>query len=104
MKPIIAPVVDCHTHIFCWGENPVEGFLSENTRKRWLTRLLVRLTGIRSERGATLSEKLRNRYLRQLEESPLDYAVCLAQDCVYHAGGSNGVFNLVRGMRGRCWA
>jgi len=82
------PAVDCHTHIFCWGENPADGYFSENTRNRWLTRLLLRLLRIHQEPGATLSEKMRNRYLRQLHESPLDYAVCLAQDCVHHPDGT----------------
>ena len=27
------PVIDAHTHIFCWGENPAQGYLSEKTRK-----------------------------------------------------------------------
>ena len=34
-----SPVVDAHTHIFCWGENPKEGFLSEQTRSSRVTRL-----------------------------------------------------------------
>ncbi len=50
-------IVDCHTHIFCWGENPLEGYFSEDTRRRWLTRLIVRLTGVHREPGATLTEK-----------------------------------------------
>jgi len=82
------PVVDAHTHIFCWGENPKEGFLSEQTRRSRITRLLLRLTGITREPGATLSDKLRNRLLRELEASRLDYAVVLAQDAVYRPDGS----------------
>ncbi len=81
-------IVDCHTHIFCWGENPLEGYFSENTRRRWLTRLIVRLTGVHREPGATLTEKIRNRYLRDVEASNLDFAVCLAQDAVYRPDGS----------------
>ena len=30
-------MLDIHTHVFCWGENPQDGFLSEATRRRWLT-------------------------------------------------------------------
>lgn len=82
------PVVDCHTHIFCWGENPSDGYFSENTRRRWLTRLVLRLTGVYKEPGATLSEKIRHRYIRDVNASKLDYAVCLAQDAVYRADGS----------------
>ncbi|HZZ71854.1 MAG TPA: hypothetical protein VFE24_06345, partial [Pirellulales bacterium] len=80
--------VDCHTHIFCWGENPLEGYLSENTRRRWLTRLVLWLTGVHREPGATLSAKIRHRYLADLRASTLDYAVCLAQDAVYRPDGS----------------
>ena len=54
-----SPVVDAHTHIFCWGENPKDGYLSERTRRSWLTRLLLRVTGIRREAGNNLSDKLR---------------------------------------------
>ncbi len=85
MRP---PVVDAHTHIFCWGEKPEEGFLSEQTRSSWLTRLLLRVTGIAREKGDTLSDKLRNRLLRDLDSSSLDFAVVLAQDAVYRADGS----------------
>jgi len=67
-----SPVVDAHTHIFCWGENPKEGFLSEQTRRSRITRLLLRLTGITREPGETLYDKLRNRMLRELEGSRLD--------------------------------
>ena len=83
-----SPAVDCHTHIFCWGENPSDGYFSENTRRRWLTRLILRLTGIHKEPGRTLSEKIRHRYVRDVNASQLDYAVCLAQDAVYRADGS----------------
>ena len=83
-----SPVVDAHTHIFCWGENPNEGYLSERTRTSRVTRLLLRLTGITREPGETLSDKLRNRLLRELEASGLDYAVVLAQDAVYRPDGS----------------
>ena len=81
-------VVDAHTHVFCWGENPDDGFLSEKTRRSWLTRFVIFLTGIRREPGKTLSEKIRNRLLRQLRESELDYAVVLAQDAVYRKDGT----------------
>jgi predicted TIM-barrel fold metal-dependent hydrolase len=82
------PIVDCHTHVFCWGENPNDGFLSQKTRRAWLTRLLLRLTRIHRERGTNLSEKIRSRLLRQLAASQLDYAVVLAQDAVYREDGS----------------
>jgi predicted TIM-barrel fold metal-dependent hydrolase len=81
-------VVDCHTHIFCWGENPKDGFFSENTRRRWLTRLILRMTGIYYEPGATISEKIRHRYIRDVNASNCQYAVCLAQDAVYRRDGS----------------
>src|SRR5436190_8701480 len=83
-----SPVVDTHTHVFCWGDNPKEGFLSEQTRRSRVTRLLLRLTGITREPGDTLSDKLRNRLLRELERSSLDFAVVLAQDAVYRPDGS----------------
>ena len=54
-SPPRAPLVDAHTHIFLWGENPSEGYLSERTRRAWLTRLVIRLTGIDREQGETLS-------------------------------------------------
>jgi len=81
-------VVDAHAHIFCWGENVKEGYLSERTRRSWLTRLIIGMTRIRREPGNTLSEKLRNRLLRQAGSSSLDYVVVLAQDAVYHPDGS----------------
>ena len=84
-RPLVA---DAHTHVFCWGENPGEGFLSKRTRRRWLTRLMLRLTGIRKEPGATLTEKMRNRLLREVARSQLDYVVVLAQDAVYRTDGS----------------
>lgn len=82
------PVIDTHTHIFCWGENPEQGYLSEKTRRGLVTRLVMALTGLRKEAGATLSEKMRSRLLRQLRGSKLDYAVVLAQDAVYREDGS----------------
>ena len=82
-----ACVVDAHTHIFCWGENPKDGYLSERTRRSWLTRLLIGLTGIRRETGDNLSEKLRNRFLREVNSSSLDHVFVLAQDAVYHPEG-----------------
>ena len=51
--PVSSCSVDVHTHIFCWGENPEEGYLSENTRKMWKTRLVLRISGILSEPGET---------------------------------------------------
>jgi len=83
-----APLVDAHTHIFLWGENPSEGYLSERTRRSWLTRLIIRLTGIDREQGETLSEKMRHRLLRHLDAARIDYAVVLAQDAVYRHDGS----------------
>ena len=80
--------VDVHTHIFCWGENPEEGYLSENTRKAWKTRFVLRFSGILKEPGETISEKMRNRLIRHIQTSGLDYAVVLAQDAVYHEDGS----------------
>src|SRR5262249_5130868 len=80
--------VDAHTHIFCWGENPVEGFLSQRTRTAWRSRLLLALTGVRHEPGATLSAKMRSLLLRHLRTSQLDYIVVLAQDAVYRADGT----------------
>ncbi len=82
------PVIDAHTHVFCWGENPDDGYLSTKTRESWLTRLLLKKTGIEQEPGDTLSEKMRHRLIRQLQASRLDYAVVLAQDAVYRADGS----------------
>jgi len=80
--------VDAHTHIFCWGENPKEGFLSHKTRSSLLTRLIMAMTGIQKEPGTTLSDKLRNRLLREVAESSLDHAIVLAQDAVYRPDGS----------------
>ncbi|MEX0702955.1 MAG: amidohydrolase family protein [Planctomycetales bacterium] len=90
--PRPAPVIDAHTHVFCWGEHPADGYLSEKTRRAWLTRLLLALTGLRREAGATLSEKMRSRLLRHLRASRLDFAVVLAQDAVYRADGSRDDF------------
>jgi len=81
-------VADAHAHVFCWGENPRDGFLTERTRKAWLTRLVVWWSGIRNETGATFSEKIRSRLLRQIAASELDYVVVLAQDAVYRHDGS----------------
>ncbi len=80
--------IDAHSHVFCWGENPTEGYLSEKTRRSWLTRLLLKATGIENEEGETLSQKMRSRLIRQLNESRLNYAVVLAQDAVYRTDGS----------------
>jgi len=85
MTPLI---IDTHTHIFCWGENPEQGYFSQKTRGAWITRLVLALTGLRKEAGETLSEKMRNRLLRHLRSSQLDFAVVLAQDAVYRADGS----------------
>lgn len=83
-----APVVDAHTHVFCWGENPGDGFMSDVTQRALLTRLLVWMTKLKRESGKTLSAKMRNMLLRHLRESSLDYAVVLAQDAVYREDGS----------------
>lgn len=80
--------VDAHTHIFCWGENPSEGYLSQRTRGAWLTRLIMRLTGLKREAGQTISQKMRSRLLRQALASKLDYIVVLAQDAVYRPDGT----------------
>lgn len=100
--------VDAHTHIFCWGENPAEGYLSQRTRRAWLTRLIIWLTGLKREAGATISEKMRSRLLRQARAAKLDYLVVLAQDAVYRPDGTRDdaathfyvsndyVFNLAR--------
>ena len=82
------PTVDAHTHVFCWGENPAEGYLSTKTRESWLTWLLLKTTDIQNEPGDTLSAKMRHRLIRQLNDSRLDYAVVLAQDAVYRPSGS----------------
>ena len=81
-------VIDTHTHVFCWGENPNDGFLSERTRKAFMTRLVIAATRLMTESGETISEKIRNRLLRQLRSSTFDYAVVLAQDAVYRKDGS----------------
>jgi predicted TIM-barrel fold metal-dependent hydrolase len=80
--------VDAHTHIFCWGENPADGFLSMRTRSAWKTRLLSALLGIRREPGRNLSAKMRNRLLRHVRTSRLDHVIVLAQDAVYHPDGT----------------
>jgi hypothetical protein len=82
------PAIDVHTHIFCWGEDPDDGFVSDRVRRQWLTRLLIAVTGLRREAGESISEKLRNRLLRQVSASGLRAAVVLAQDAVYRADGS----------------
>jgi predicted TIM-barrel fold metal-dependent hydrolase len=82
------PVVDAHTHVFCWGENPADGFLSDKTRKAWNTRLLMALLGIARERGRTMTEKMRRRLLRHVRTSRLDHAIVLAQDAVYYPDGT----------------
>ena len=80
--------IDAHAHIFCWGENPQQGFLSAQTKKRWLTKLLIWLTGIGQEPGENLSAKMKHRLLRQLAASRLDYCILLAQDAVYTESGT----------------
>jgi predicted TIM-barrel fold metal-dependent hydrolase len=108
MMPATGPAVDAHTHIFCWGENPTEGYLSERTRRAWLTRLVMWLIGLQHEAGESISEKMRSRLLRQAHASRLDYLVVLAQDAVYRPDGTRDdaathfyvsndyVFNLAR--------
>ncbi len=80
--------IDAHTHIFCWGENPQEGYLSRKTQRAFVTRAVLWLTRMQREFGTTLTQKMRSRYLRQVRESRLDYAVVLAQDAVYREDGS----------------
>ncbi len=80
--------VDAHVHVLCWGEDPTEGFLSERTRRAWLTRLLLWHSGVRREPGDTLSEKMQNRLLHDVAGSGLDRVVVLAQDAAYRADGS----------------
>jgi predicted TIM-barrel fold metal-dependent hydrolase len=80
--------VDAHTHIFCWGENPADGFLSRRTQRAWTSRLLVALTRVHGEDGDSISAKMRNRLLRQVARSSLDYVIVLAQDAVYRPDGS----------------
>ncbi len=80
--------VDAHIHVFCWGDNPGEGFLSRRSRDAWLTRLLLRWTGLYKEQGETISDKIRSRLLREVAASRLDYAVVLAQDAIYREDGS----------------
>jgi mannonate dehydratase len=62
--------------------------LSAATRRAWLTRVLLYATGIAREPGQSLTEKMRSRLLRQLDQSSLDYAIVLAQDAVYREDGS----------------
>jgi predicted TIM-barrel fold metal-dependent hydrolase len=83
-----APVIDAHTHIFCWGENPADGYISHVQRRALMTRLLLWLTKLRQEPGEDYSAKLRHRLIRQLRQSALDYAIVLAQDAVYRPDGS----------------
>jgi predicted TIM-barrel fold metal-dependent hydrolase len=82
------PLVDAHAHVLCWGENPEDGFFSQRTQRAWLTRLMLRLTRLHKEKGATLTEKFRSRLLRHVDGSKLDFVVVLAQDCVYRDDGS----------------
>src|SRR5262245_49625910 len=82
------PAVDAHTHIFCWGENPAEGFLSRRTQTAWRSRLLLTVTGVHGEPGDTVSAKMRHLLLRHVAASRLDHVVVLAQDAVYRADGS----------------
>lgn len=88
MDADIKPRVDTHTHIFCWGEDPNDGYLSEKTRRAFVTRMVMRLARLHREQGDTISQKIRNRLIRQLNESTLDAAVVLAQDAVYRPDGS----------------
>lgn len=80
--------IDCHAHVFCWGENPEEGYLSRRTQRAWLTRLVLFLTRLRREPGETISEKIRHRLIRHVRASQLDAAVVLAQDAVYREDGT----------------
>ncbi len=87
MIPDRALTVDAHTHIFCWGENPAEGFLSRQTQRAWTSRLLLALTRVHREPGNSMSAKMRHRLLRQVQASRLDFVIVLAQDAVYRADG-----------------
>lgn len=80
--------IDAHTHVFCWGENPEEGYLSDRTRRGWITRMVMALTRLNKEQGETISEKIRSRLLRHVRSSDFDYVVVLAQDAVYRPSGS----------------
>ncbi len=80
--------IDIHTHVFCWGERPEDGFLSRRVQGSWLVRVLLKLTGLPKEPGDTLSDKIRTRLVRELEASQLSQAVVLAQDAVYREDGS----------------
>ena len=51
--------VDAHTHIFCWGEDPEQGFISRTMQDWWFIKLLVRLAGVKKFPGETLTQKLR---------------------------------------------
>lgn len=82
------PVVDIHTHVFCWGERPEEGFLSDAITRSWLVRFILRAIGLRREPGEDLSEKIRNMLFRHLNGSTVDHAVVLAQDAIYRVDGS----------------
>ena len=44
--------------MLCWGENPAEGYLSERTRRSWLARVLLRVSGITNEPGDTLKQRI----------------------------------------------
>jgi len=46
------------------------------------------LLGIAREQGRTMTEKMRNRLLRHVRTSRLDFVIVLAQDAVYHPDGS----------------
>jgi uncharacterized protein len=79
--------VDCHTHVFCWGEKPEDGFLSRKTQNSILSRFLLQYTGIAREKGNNISEKIRNRLLKDFKNSSLSHIVLLAQDAVYRDDG-----------------
>ena len=83
-----SPVVDAHTHIFCWGENPTDGFISGVTQRAWTTKLLIWLTKVEREVGDNRSMKMHNALLRHIRGSSLDFAIVLAQDAVYREDGS----------------
>jgi hypothetical protein len=82
------PSVDAHIHVFCWGENPAEGYFSATVRRSWLTRVVMRLLKINREKGATISDKIRSMLFRHLENSSLDHAVLFAQDQIYRHDGT----------------
>ena len=46
-----APIVDAHAHVFCWGENPEDGYLCEKIRRSLITRFVMRMLRLDHEPG-----------------------------------------------------